>query len=676
MVTPDGERAGSSQLAFAFIVASRIAHRHHGHTLYLVLSAIRRHHSSARVALVDNDSPVPLSLARLPDTADRWFAEHVRVIFNRPSVRREWGAYHKGLSYLVDASGDWSWLRFEQFVFLQGGVLLTEAVPPLGLDYGGDRRRCAMRPLGNLRADKTRRVFGREAVRFFPDPAAWFNRTFDKRTWTLGCAHTSFTATADAVHELVRRRLLEVGAATASKEGSEYYAGHLAHAVGILVAEKRGESIPRASDNQTDDMHCDLAIRWPVAWRSGTNVDQLSARMRPTGYAKLHGSGGVLVDLSVAGLMRLADGSLDGYLSRAEVGDALRLARRRRRAAPGAEDVDVGSLRVAAAKTWRALCVVASAVATTNGTVRRFVRQGAANVSGPHLARTLQGERQLEAVRLCARRGPRSPPPPPSPSSSRWRSGALYWAEESAAMLSVLRWTKLTELPFPNRSLLGPLLQPPRPDEPLWGPPGQPWIEWGEGWGEPPMGSQPGEVRSASDEVRPAFGQSFARPGPRPGRSAASCEDDEEGAYSDQEAASDADRLMAAWDDDGDGRASLDEIRRSLGRATANQRVLQPLCLRADVLGARPTRERLGLLAGLPARCDAEQLRQLRFDEHVHVLDAMGSAKWWSDWDKFPAVFSHWMPDALVAHTATLFLARASSSLLQRERERPAALFE
>ena len=72
--------------------------------------------------------------------------KNVAIVLNSPSTTREYGAYAKGLAFLADSVGEWSLERHEQFVFMQGSIILTQPVPAIGMDEEAGRR-CAMKPL-------------------------------------------------------------------------------------------------------------------------------------------------------------------------------------------------------------------------------------------------------------------------------------------------------------------------------------------------------------------------------------------------------------------------------------------------------------------------------------------------------------------------------------------------
>ena len=649
---------------FAFIVATHVSIHHHGHTLFLVVSGIRQQHGFfAHVVVVDNDSAVRLSASHFPSTSDGWFSMRLRLIANRPSTLREWGAYHVGLLHLVGWAGEWNWNHFDQFVFLQGGVVLTEPVPSLQQDT------CSIRPLGNLNAGALRGADVKWLIHKMRDVGD-ANAMFKYHRKVLGCAHTSFTALPRAVRVLHNHSLLKVDTSIASLARSEHFAGHLAQAVGMLLASEA-----------SSDLHCDLSIRWA----HGAYCDQLHAGMisaaghkmlekqrkrwarklqpacpsgHPVGYWKLHGSrGGMLIDMSVAGLMRMADTAPpDGLLSHAEVAHAVRLARTAKPLSTAA----------AAARMWRTACTAAAAVVATNESVRAFVRNGPANtttlnMTGSTLAALLLRERTVERTRygcISATSIPEDELERPRRLRERQRQrrrerrGALHWAEEAYAML-VSMPLQLTqervgpmELTLPSATLLGPMLSKLRDHEPLWGGLLTSWaFEWGAEYD-----AQDGAA------VVPTAG----------------CEDDlEDGddAWWQQEAVEDATELIHAWDDDGDGLASFDEIRRSLSRTDATLGALLPICMRADVLGSAATRSAMGLLVGTP-KCNATLVRSANFGARVRLLDAVGLSpiqewRWYRDWNIIPEPFVT-SADFLVPHIASLLFARLSTVVLER----------
>jgi hypothetical protein len=144
---------------------------------------------------------------------------------------------------------------------------------------------------------------------------------------------------------------------------------------------------------------------------------------------------------------------------------------------------------------------------------------------------------------------------------------------------------------------------------------------------------------------------------------------DGDDAWWQQAAVEDATELIHAWDDDGDGLASFDEIRRSLGRTDATLGALLPICMRADVLGSAATRSAMGLLVGTP-KCNATLVRSADFRGRVRLLDAVGLSRiqewrWYRDWNIIPEPFVT-SADFLVPHIAALLFARLSTVVLER----------
>lgn len=122
------------QPRFVFIIACHIRSVFDARILSLVLFAIHRFHPLARAVLVDNGSPTPITHVRLP--AATWIsAATVAIVNNARSTTREYGAYDRALRFLAgDVTGaiaegsGWALQHFDQFVFMQASLILTEAV--------------------------------------------------------------------------------------------------------------------------------------------------------------------------------------------------------------------------------------------------------------------------------------------------------------------------------------------------------------------------------------------------------------------------------------------------------------------------------------------------------------------------------------------------------------------
>ena len=137
-------RAGQDASARVVVLSCHIRGVFDASVLSLALFALRRFHPTCKVVLVDNSSPIPITQRALP--AVTWMRKNVAIVLNSPSTTREYGAYAKGLAFLADSVGEWSLERHEQFVFMQGSIILTQPVPAIGMEEEGGRR-CAMKPL-------------------------------------------------------------------------------------------------------------------------------------------------------------------------------------------------------------------------------------------------------------------------------------------------------------------------------------------------------------------------------------------------------------------------------------------------------------------------------------------------------------------------------------------------
>ena len=83
-----------------FILSCHIRAVFDARALSLVLFALRRYHPTCKVVLVDNSSPIRITRARLPSA--EWInGDNVAIVLNSPSTTREYGAYAKGLAYLL-----------------------------------------------------------------------------------------------------------------------------------------------------------------------------------------------------------------------------------------------------------------------------------------------------------------------------------------------------------------------------------------------------------------------------------------------------------------------------------------------------------------------------------------------------------------------------------------------
>jgi hypothetical protein len=107
-----------------FVLAAHVNTRHQANQLLLTLSAIKRHHPTAAVIVIDNVSQLRIDLSFLPG---KWMQRYLFVVRAKNS-HYEFGAYATGLAWLQYKR----WLEmFDRFVFMQGQMVLTVPVPYL-----------------------------------------------------------------------------------------------------------------------------------------------------------------------------------------------------------------------------------------------------------------------------------------------------------------------------------------------------------------------------------------------------------------------------------------------------------------------------------------------------------------------------------------------------------------
>ena len=118
----------------------------------LTLFSVQLNHPRSRVVIVDNASPARITAEALrPDRAtsspglSSWFRSSVRIVRReRDRVnKREYGSYATGVEVLANSTGLWAIGSFEQFVFMQGSIILSEPVPPAN---SSDIPGCEVRP--------------------------------------------------------------------------------------------------------------------------------------------------------------------------------------------------------------------------------------------------------------------------------------------------------------------------------------------------------------------------------------------------------------------------------------------------------------------------------------------------------------------------------------------------
>jgi hypothetical protein len=165
---PAVDVAGRDASARVVVLSCHIRRVFDASILSLALFALRRYHPTCKVVLVDNSSPIPITQRALP--AVPWMRTNVAIVLNSPSTTREYGAYAKGLAFLAGSVGEWSLERHEQFVFMQGSIILTQPVPAIGMEEESGRR-CVMKPL-YVFDEPNNRFRGTDVPFFKPKPKA------------------------------------------------------------------------------------------------------------------------------------------------------------------------------------------------------------------------------------------------------------------------------------------------------------------------------------------------------------------------------------------------------------------------------------------------------------------------------------------------------------------------
>jgi hypothetical protein len=122
-----------------FILAAYVENRLHAHSLALTLFSVHRFHPNSRVVVVDNGSPSRITPELFPAPVGRpklhrWFRHHVHVIRRKAEAinKREYGSYSDGIQFIANSTSSWAADRFEQFVFMQASIILSEPVPRAG----------------------------------------------------------------------------------------------------------------------------------------------------------------------------------------------------------------------------------------------------------------------------------------------------------------------------------------------------------------------------------------------------------------------------------------------------------------------------------------------------------------------------------------------------------------
>ena len=619
----------------AFVLAAHVSMRLHAMTLVLSLYAIRRYHPSATIVIVDNGSPLPITLDALP------FRERVHVERNSPQQirRREYGAYGAGLLALHALPGGLK--QWKHVVFMQAALIIGQPVPALA-------EGCPIQPLSSLAPHRSAPAF--QTSWFMKRRAtleAFLNisrlELGDLRTERLPYVlHNSFAAT----HEGARLILNASGAGEAApllgrlplspinlgdKQNGEKFGGVLVDRISKRVAALDPSQVARRGGAS-----CVANLRWKplhggwqdATWLPGSGRSESLVQTGPkVGFWKVHGSGIEGHPVGFLALMRLADADEDGLLTRSELvamASADALAGSGRRVAGGSGAAASGSATWPL--LWRATCLTLPY--QRDGPARRAI-EGLRQPSPSRVVRCL-------AALLDRRDGGAEcswPPPPPPASSSATATAAAaaatstfpdnhddaqqgcascdseasarWWGRQALDAMAALPTSLLS--PPPQRwveALYGGLTQPLVSGERYWGTPPR---GGGGGWLETPRRRDGKAVQSGGIAAAAAASTSTSD-----GASGADAEPASKPEHHAQRqrrrqfAADLADAVLALADDDGDGRVSFNDLARmtepadepstsssaavaaSLVAAPAAAPIsstLLPLCWRAEAAG-------------------------------------------------------------------------------------------
>ena len=625
-------------------------------TLVLSLYAIRRYHPSATIVIVDNGSPLPITLDALP------FRERVHV--ERNSLSRSGTRVRRVWSWLACAHALPGGLKqWKHVVFMQAALIIGQPVPALA-------EGCPIQPLSSLAPHRSAPAF--QTSWFMKRRAtleAFLNisrlELGDLRTERLPYVlHKSFAAT----HEGARLILNASGAGEAApllgrlplspinlgdKQNGEKFGGVLVDRISKRVAALDPSQVARRGGAS-----CVANLRWKplrggwqdATWLPGSGRSESLVQTGPkVGFWKVHGSGIEGHPVGFLALMRLADADEDGLLTRSELvamASADALAGSGRRVAGGSGAAASGSATWPL--LWRATCL-------TLPYQRDGRRDGRSRASDSRRRRAWCCLPPL----LDRRDGGAEcswPPPPPPPASSATatataaaatstfpdnhddaqqgcascdsEASARWWGRQALDAMAALPTSLLS--PPPQRwveALYGGLTQPLVSGERYWGTPPR---GGGGGWLETPRrrdgkAVQSGGIAAATASTSTSDGASGADAEP-----ASKPEHHAQRQRRRQFAADLADAVLALADDDGDGRVSFNDLARmtepadepstsssaavaaSLVAAPAAAPIsstLLPLCWRAEAAGllfwARCTRREAAAVASAAAAAAA-----------------------------------------------------------------------
>ena len=283
--------------------------------LSLALFALRRFHPTCKVVVVDNSSPIPITQDSLP--AVTWMHTNVAIVLNSPSRTREYGAYAKGLAFLASSVGNWSLERHEQFVFMQGSIILTQPIPTIGMAEA-DGRRCAMKPLYVFAAPRVS-ITHSNPMRLYLSRVGLNNVSSEAVDGPQEpfVSHSSVLATLDGARLLLRPPsgaqsvFGAVEPMLSSKDFAEALAGVIVNRISLIASN--GAATGCAASSAT----------WEAS-RAGSYIEdaQPAYLNASIGYRKVHCSDWMRMsasDVAFAGMISLADEDQDGLMSRSEL---------------------------------------------------------------------------------------------------------------------------------------------------------------------------------------------------------------------------------------------------------------------------------------------------------------------------------------------------------------------
>ena len=334
---PPPPSSSSDDRRILFVLSTYVQTHFHARSLALTLFSLQQHHPSCRVIIVDKSSPAPISHSVLPTGGDgalaAWFKSNIQILRApfEPTTKREYGGYAHGLAYLATSTGAWDKRNFEQFIFMQGSMLLSEPVPPVA---GADADGCEVRAFQNVVKVGKLLLHG-----------TWRSRTVD---YLSGVGLLPINATKDVIRDLggLRAKSANHNAVAASlaglqqllaPPGTRLAAGGLSvfdHPKPVVKMQSEfmtGLVINRLSSIRrraaaTSGSPLAPASNWhcpELAWRAPTKPENNTPE---SGFYKLHGSGFSWVlpaDVVLTALMQLADSNQDGRASRSELTAAI-----------------------------------------------------------------------------------------------------------------------------------------------------------------------------------------------------------------------------------------------------------------------------------------------------------------------------------------------------------------